>query len=391
VNLFDAGAIILLVVGLVLGLRSGALPQIGGLGGAIFSGALSVLALPLVELVVKELEPWPRALAVLTWLLASVAIGEAVGSGLGRFAAGRLGTGVLGRMDQLAGALIGAAQAALIVWLAGGLLAFGPLPRIAAQAQTSTSVRALAGILPPPTKIALELGRLLDASGLPDVFVGLEPVPAPPVDRPTDPRAQAIARAAEAGTVKVSAQACGAISSGTGFAVAADYVVTNAHVVAGGRTIRVALKGQPFDATTVFFDPDQDVALLHVAHLGATPLRFATSDPVRSAPGAALGFPAGGALTAIPAAVAARYEAQGLDIYGKDRVTRVVLELRASVEPGDSGGPFVLVDGTVGGVVFAESRSDQDVGYALSPKAVATDIAPAIGRASAVDTGACIR
>jgi S1-C subfamily serine protease len=391
VNLFDLGAIVLLVVAVVLGFRSGALPQVGGLGGAVLGGGLAIVALPLVELAVASLEPWPKAIVVLAWLLISVGIGEAVGSGVGRALTLRVGRGVLGTMDQLAGGFFGAAQAVLIVWLAGGLMAVGPIQRVAAQAQTSTSVRTLSAIPPPPTEIAVEFGRLLDASRLPDVFVGLEPVPAPPVERPTDPRAQAIADAATGSTVKVTAQTCGAISSGTGFAVAGDYIVTNAHVVAGSRTLRVILDGRAFDAIAVLFDPDLDIAVLHAPGLGARALRFATSDPVRASEGAALGFPGGGELTAIPAAVAARYDAQGRDIYGRDRVNRKILELRAAIERGDSGGPFVLVDGTVGGVVFAESRSDEDVGYALSPVSVAVEIAPAVGRTSPVDTGDCLR
>ena len=46
---------------------------------------------------------------------------------------------------------------------------------------------------------------------------------------------------------------------------------------------------------------------------------------------------------------------------------RDILELRAEVEPGDSGGPLVLENGTIGGLVFAESRADESVGYALTP------------------------
>ena len=46
-------------------------------------------------------------------------------------------------------------------------------------------------------------------------------------------------------------------------------------------------------------------------------------------------------------------------------MTRPILELRAEIDQGDSGGPLVLADGTVGGVVFAEARTDEEVGYAL--------------------------
>ena len=70
---------------------------------------------------------------------------------------------------------------------------------------------------------------------------------------------------------------------------------------------------------------------------------------------------------------------------------RDILELRAAVDRGDSGGPLILQDGTVGGVVFAESRTDDEVGYALAPTPVATRVAPAIGRTSRVDTGDCVR
>ena len=390
-NLFDAAAIVLIVLAVILGFRSGALPQIGGLIGALAGGASAILALPLADSLLKSLDPPLRAVAVVVWLLLAIGLGEAVGSTAGRGIATRLGSGILGTVDRVAGAFVGVAQALLIVWLAGGLLAAGPLPRLSNQAQTSVAVRTLDRVFPPPTEIAVGLGRLLDASGLPDVFIGLEPVPAAPVDRPTDPRARAIARAAEASTVKVTAETCGAISSGTGFAIARDYVLTNAHVVAGSSAVRVVLGGQLRDASAVLFDPQLDVALLWAPGIGAQPLTLAASDPKRGDAGAALGFPGGGALTVVPAAVAARYDARGLDIYGKDPVNRSILELRAGIERGDSGGPFVLADGTVGGVVFAESRTDPDVGYALSPSQVAIRVDPAIGRTSRVDTGRCIQ
>jgi hypothetical protein len=50
----------------------------------------------------------------------------------------------------------------------------------------------------------------------------------------------------------------------------------------------------------------------------------------------------------------------------------------------------VLTDGTVGGVVFAEARTNPDVGYALSPTEIVARIRPALGATAAVDTGACV-
>jgi S1-C subfamily serine protease len=294
-------------------------------------------------------------------------------------------------VDRVLGGFVGAAQALLVIWLMGGLLAAGPMRALALQAQTSAVVRGLSGILPAPTEIAAELGRLLSDTGIPDLFVGLEPLPAPDVERPTDPAAAAIADAATRSTVRVSAATCQFQSTGTGFAVARAYVVTNAHVVAGASTVVVqAASGRRLNAFPVFDDPELDIALLWVDGLDATPLRFATTDPDRGTVGATIGFPHGGGLQVEPAAVSGAYAARGRDIYGSTVVTRRVLELRAAVEQGDSGGPLVLEDGTVGGVVFAEARTDESVGYALTPTSVATAIQPYIGRTGAVDTGACI-
>jgi S1-C subfamily serine protease/uncharacterized membrane protein required for colicin V production len=392
VNELDLVTLVLVVVALLLGWRSGAIPQVTGLLGAIAGGAAAILALPALADPLSGMDPAFRPIVVLVGLVGAVAIGESVGAAVGRAVASRLGNGLLNTADRAVGAGLGVVQALLIVWLAGSLLAVGPIPRLAAVAADSTAVRTMTAILPPPTELAVGLGRWLDATGLPDVFVGFEPLPEPPVDRPTDATARAIAAAAEASTLKVSAATCGFSTLGTGFVVGDGYVVTNAHVVAGAdaRGIRVQAGGRTLDAIPVVFDPDLDIALLHVPGLVAPSLRFAASDPGRGTIGATLGYPGGGSLTIASAAVTGRYPATGRDIYGRDQVQRQILELRATVAHGDSGGPLILIDGSVGGVVFAEARTNPDVGYALSPTSVAVVIRPGLGRTSPVDTGACV-
>lgn len=390
-NPLDLIAILLLIAAVLGGLRTGALPQLGGIGGAISGFLLAVLVAPMAAGLTDDLDPLPRALLILVGILAFVGIGEAVGSRLGRALAGGLGSGVLSALDRVAGGLVGAAQVALVVWLAGGLLAVGPIPALAAAAHGSVAVRVVSGALPPPTEIVGEVASLLDASGLPEVFVGLEPIPLAPVDRPDDPVANAIAALAQASTPRVAALACGSSLSGTGFVVGDEYVVTAAHVVAGATVVRLQAPQGTVDAIVVLFDPAMDLAVLHAPGLVAPVLRFAADDPDRGTIGAALGYPGGGPLEIIPAAVTGAYPANGLDIYGRGRVTRDILELRATVDRGDSGGPLVLQDGHVGGVVFAESRSDPDVGYALAAGQAETVIAPAVGRTTPVDTGGCLR
>jgi S1-C subfamily serine protease len=377
-------------VAVIIGFRSGALPQLTGLGGALLGGGLALVLLPQVEAPLRTIDPQLRAFVVLAAILFSVGIGEAIGSAIGRTLTAMLGEGLFGALDRVLGGLVGGAQAVLVVWLTGGLLAAGPSPTLASEARTSLFVRALEAYLPAPTEMAAELSQMLGETGLPDLFVGLEPIPAPPVTLPDDPLVRHLAALAEPSTVKVTAGTCLSISSGTGFVVDRGYVLTNAHVVAGANTVRVASGSDVYDAAPVLFDPALDVALLYVPSLPAKPLGFATRDPTRGAIGATFGFPGGLGLDVQPAAVAGAYPAQGRDIYGKGRVTREILELRARIDQGDSGGPLMLADGTVGGVVFAEARSDEDVGYALTPTSVQAAIAPAIGRTGLVPVGRCI-
>jgi len=215
VNPIDAITLLLIVVAVILGWRSGAIPQVTGLLGAIGGAVVAILSLSYLADPLSGVDPVFRPVVVLVGLVVSVAIGESLGAGLGRALAQRLGNGLLGRVDRTAGAGLGVVQALLIVWLAGSLLAEGPVPRLAETAGRSTAVRTLATILPPPTEIAVGLGSWLDTTGLPDVFVGFEPLPAPPVDRPDDPGARAIAAAAEASTVKVLASTCALRSPAT--------------------------------------------------------------------------------------------------------------------------------------------------------------------------------
>lgn len=389
-NLVDVLAFLLLIVAVVLGVRSGALPQLGGLIGAIAGAIVALAAIPFLVPYLVSLPAVVRVAIVLGALMVLIGAGEMAGGRAGRSASRRLGDGVFNALDRAAGAIVGAGQAILIVWLLGGILTTGMVPQLSRDAQTSVAIRGIDAVLPPPTDLVLGLGATLDRSGLPDVFLGLERVPADPVALPGNPAAQLLGRRALASTPRIEADACDYRSTGTGVAVRSGYVVTNAHVVAGARSVKVIATTGSFKAVVVSFDPNLDVAVLRVAGFDPGPLIFSTSDPARGTTGATIGYPNGGGAVIEPAAVAARYPAEGLDIYGTSRVHREIIEIRAVVEPGDSGGPLLVSDGTVGGLVFAELRTDPSVGYALSPTAVATAIAPALGLTKEVSTGTCL-
>jgi S1-C subfamily serine protease len=390
VNPLDLVAIAIIVIAVILGVRSGALPQLLGLVGAAIAALTGLAILPAVSPFLDSLPAVVRAIVVLGVLLGLIGIGEALGATGGRAASKALGTGLWGAFDRVAGAIVGAAQALLIVWLTGGVIATGPFPNLGRMAQTSTALRFVDAFLPPPTEIVLGLGGLLDNSGLPNVFIGLEQLPAPDIDLPSDALARQIGERAAPSVLRVVADGCGQRASGTSFVIAPEYLITNGHVVVGANSILVQTSAHSYKAIPVLVDLELDIAVLYADGVTAPPLTFTTSEPSRGDLGATIGYPGGGDESVEPATVAAAYFANGLDVTGDARVTRRILELRARVIPGDSGGPFVLEDGTVGGVVFAESRVDPKVGYALAPKEVLNRVASSLGSTAAVSTGPCV-
>lgn len=192
--------------------------------------------------------------------------------------------------------------------------------------------------------------------------------------------------------MRIVGEACGRIQSGTGFVVSNNYVVTNAHVVAGVGSPEVQdATGASQPAGAVLFDSQKDLAVLYVSESPGPPLPLLGEELQRGAGGAALGYPGGGDLVGDRAAVRRAIDAVGRDIYGRRTVERDVYELQTSVEPGDSGGPFVLPDGSVAGVVFAASTTDPAVGYAIVSTDVIPDVTGVLGRTEPVSTGTCLR
>ena len=390
INTIDLVVLLLVIGAAVMGFRSGAIPQVLGLVAVGVAIAVIVTFAPQITVALAGIEQPARALVAIGGAFLIVAMAQAIGSGLGVTVRNLVG-GVAGGIDSTLGAFLGAAQALLVTWLVGGLLAVSALPVVSGIAQESVAVRWLLEVLPPPGDIIGKVGTIIDESGLPQVFSGLEPLPAAPIDLPADADTAAIAARAIASTVRVESQACGASFTGAAFSVAPGYFITNAHVVAGAEQITLRGVASSGRGTVVLFDPDLDVAVIRAKDLRLPVLVLAPEAPARGAIGAALGYPNGGGMAALPAVVTAQVRARGRDLYGEVPIVRDILELRAAIEPGGSGGPLVLPNGTVGGVVFAESRTDETVGYALDPTDVAVAVMPGIGATDAVDTGPCIR
>jgi S1-C subfamily serine protease len=390
-NVVDVLVLLLLTVAIVAGARAGFLGPVLGLLGAAGAFALALWLAGMLREPLTGIEQPTRALATLLGMAVLVLLGETLGAAAGA----RLSLGLRGSpfraLDAAGGAIVGAAHVVLLVWLLAAMIGMGLGPSIAAEARESVALRVIAERLPPPTLVAGRLLALLDTTDLPPLFGGLEPRPAAPVDGPTDAEAQALAASATASTAKIVATGCTAgLAVGSGFFVSATDAVTNAHVVAGSTSTTVTVGGMTYEAVVTVFDAGADLALLHVPDARVPALALASSAPGRGSTAVALGFPGGGSLTVTPAGVTAAHDVAGPNIYGEGASARSVIELSASVRPGNSGGPLVVEPGVVGGVIFGASRIDPDVGYAIGADEAVERIGPFIGATAAVGTGACL-
>lgn len=371
------------------GFRRGLALQAFSFGGLLLGLAAGALIAPVIA-GFAESSAAQATIAVVT-LIALAGVGDGVGWLLGARFRARARATRFGQADAVGGSLVAVVALLLAIWFVGLNLVNGPFHGVANEIRGSAIVRALDDTLPQPPSLLAQVRRFFNRFGFPDVFSGLPPAPAEPVRPPSRAQSLQAFDVARNSTVLVLGQACDHVQEGSGFVAADGYVVTNAHVVAGVDDPHVRTQaGSEQAAITVLFDPDLDVAILFVPDAPGPSLPFASGDAERGDVGAVVGYPGGGPLTGRSAAVLRTIDAVGNDIYGRAETERFVLELQARVRPGNSGGPFVLADGTVGGVVFAASTTDDDVGYALAAREVAPRLDRAVGHTDAVGTGPCI-
>ena len=186
------------------------------------------------------------------------------------------------------------------------------------------------------------------------------------------------------------AETCHRRLSGSGYVAAPDYVITNAHVVAGTNAVEVDTVLGVKEADVVLYNPEVDLAVLHVPSLGIAPLDSAKHQ-ARSGDGAVLlGFPASGPFTATPARVRDKVTISGPNIYANGRTEREAYILRGQVRQGNSGGPLVTPDGKVVGVIFGTAVDGSNTGYALTFEQV-NAVVGEVGRLTEiVDTQNCM-
>ncbi|MBD8024896.1 MarP family serine protease [Microbacterium gallinarum] len=386
-SVVDIVLIVLLVVGLAVGLGRGFTGSVGLLLGLGAGGFAAYWLVPLIN----DAWPWQqwRPLVV---LLASAAL-IVCGATLGALAGSALRRGVdrtpLRAVDRILGGVAGVVVAALAISLTGASLAATGMPIVSSALSSSTVLRTIDRVTPAPVTAALaELRGFVIDEGLPALGDLLEsgPVTIQPVDLDDPELTQAAASVAR---VSGTAYSCGRSATGSGFVIAPDRVVTNAHVVAGVEQPVVELPGvRAREGRIVYFDPVDDLAVIAVDDLGVAALPFAPTLEAGS-PAVVLGYPLGGPFSMVSAGVLSAGTAPVPDIYDESSAPREIYSLQAPVRPGNSGGPLLTEDGAVAGVVFARAENDPERGYAMTMAELTPVAAEAPSLTGAVSSGRC--
>ncbi len=180
--------------------------------------------------------------------------------------------------------------------------------------------------------------------------------------------------------VSITSQLSGGVSTGTGVVVSeSGYIITNAHVVAGGQSISVLLTdNRRLPARLVGADTVSDLAVLFVEAEGLIPAEFGDSSRLQVGDAvAAIGDPLGqefrGTMTdGIVSAINRNVSTNGR--------TMTLIQTNAALNSGNSGGPLLNCYGQVVGIntlkisAFVDSAGVEGLGFAI-PSTTVKEIA----------------
>ncbi|MGH3516213.1 MAG: S1C family serine protease [Haloechinothrix sp.] len=152
---------------------------------------------------------------------------------------------------------------------------------------------------------------------------------------------------------EIEAISCDGGGSGTGFLIEDGLVATAAHVVADATTVAVTVGESVTTGRIIGFDPALDVALLETSRrIDGYRFVFAETPPRVGDPVAAIGFPEGNPMSLTQGVIS------GLE--------QGLIQTDAALNPGNSGGPLLDLDGDVLGVVVARHVYAEGIAWAVA-------------------------
>ena len=387
----DLAVLAVAFVAAISGWRSGALGSLLSFVGVVLGAVAGVLLAP--HVVSHITGPRTKLFVTLFLILALVVIGEIAGVVLGRAVRGAIRNRTLRFFDSVIGVGLQLVAVLVAAWLLAYPLTSSDQPNLAAAVRGSKVLEQVNEVAPDWLRsVPNRVSALWDTSGLPDVLQPFGRTPIVAVDAPDAALAgDAVVAFTRPSVVKIRgiAPGCQKVLEGSGFVVAPNRVMSNAHVVAGSDSVTVEVDGETYDAGVVSYDPNADISILDVPDLPSQPLAFAEAPAPSGTDAVVMGYPGGGDFVATPARVREIIELNGPDIYRTTTVTREVYTIRGTVRQGNSGGPMIDRSGKVLGVVFGAAVDDADTGFVLTGNEVSRQLAK-IGNTQRVATGACI-
>jgi len=145
---------------------------------------------------------------------------------------------------------------------------------------------------------------------------------------------------------------------GAGFVISSNgLIATCAHVIGEARPITVRLaNGREHEVTEVHaWDRNLDLAIVRIDATKLEPLRLGDSDELtQGAPVVAMGNPLGMEHSVVQGVVSARREFEHVEM----------IQLAIPIEPGNSGGPLVDMQGRVHGLLSLKAALSANLGFA---------------------------
>ncbi len=177
-------------------------------------------------------------------------------------------------------------------------------------------------------------------------------------------------------TLRVRAVGCSTdtFGSGSAFTIGGDTLITNRHVVENTQMLQLSTwDGQDFDVKVGSVSYVNDLAILRIDGSIEDSLEIGPT-AVEGQAVFAVGYPEGGAWALTSGEVYDIVEGKEYSEQGK------VIRMTADVQPGNSGGPLLDVNGMVVGVVFAQDAgSDLNLAITADQIKVLADSTTTVG------------
>jgi S1-C subfamily serine protease len=373
VNWVDLVVVIIAVAAAVSGARQGLVIALPAFAGVLLGAVIGVRVAPL--LVRNFTDPATRVAFSVAILVLLVALGETFGVWCGRLLKQRIRNPQIAWVDNVLGAILQGIVVFVVAWMiALPLTSFSGLPGLSSALQGSAVLGEVNALMPNSARqLPADLRKLFDVPGLPNVTSPFSRTPIADVGPPnTALQNSAVVQDVRPSVVKIRGEApsCSRALEGSGFVIAPQRVLTNAHVVAGTDQVAVEVNNGQLDAHVVYYNSDIDLAILAVPDLTAPALHFDSAPAGQGQDSIVLGYPLDGPYTASAARIRSRINLPGPNIYDDRTENRDVYTLYAQVRSGNSGGPLIDTNGGVLGVVFGAAVGDPTTGFALTAQQV---------------------